>query len=263
MGNQIRAEWYRIRQRWSFPAFVILMAALPALVALTALAERMDAASFCLGISQVLWVGMFLAVSCADMAFSGQHRYGTLKNEAVFGISRARMYLARLAAAVLLGLFLTAVGFASAFLSALVLLGDPAWTAASFAALLPRVLGAVPLWISAAALTLCPEFLLRSEGTAVIFSFLYLTFGWLSLGLFYLAEEPSHSFLDAVLAFLFSCHPLTPFFPDVLSVDGVSISVSGLDGSWGAVGRSWLIGLGWTALTAAVCVPALGRRELR
>ena len=32
MGNQIRAEWYRIRQRWSFPAFVILMAALPALV---------------------------------------------------------------------------------------------------------------------------------------------------------------------------------------------------------------------------------------
>ena len=36
MGNQIRAEWYRIRQRWSFPAFVILMAALPALVALTA-----------------------------------------------------------------------------------------------------------------------------------------------------------------------------------------------------------------------------------
>ena len=263
MGNQVLAEWYRIRQRWSFRIFTVLMALLPALVAVTAAAEGMDSASFCLGISQMLWVGVFLAVSCGDLAFSGQYRYGTLKNEAVFGISRTRMYLARLAAAVMLGLFLALVGFVSAFLAALILLGDPAWTAVSFAGLLPIVSGAIPLWISAAALTLCLEFLLRSEGTAVIFSFLYLTFGWLVLGLSTLAENPVRGPLNAVLNFLFCCHPLTPIFPDALSSGGISITGLHLDGSWSSVGLFWLIGLGWVALTTTLCVLALRRRELR
>lgn len=274
MGNQIRAELYRIRQRWLglLLPLSLLIGGAGVLVLGCSLSSQLTISTsqvVGLGLQELLFLGVYFAVSCASFSFSDQYKHGTLKNEAVFGFSRASMYLARLTAAILLGLCLAAACLGSALLLSLVLLQSPLETLASFCALAPWVAGALPLWIASCSLCLCLEFCLKSDGLAVSLTILYLTIGWLVIGAFavvgdgFLADG-GRSFFFYLPLYLYAVHPIAPFSPLAIQIGSMEYPRAVyLDGSWGRAGLCWLIGAAWVAITTAVGIAVLRRRELR
>lgn len=271
MGNQIRAELYRLRQRrftwWGLPALLALCAGLMALGSGSGVVAGESSGpvyALCRGLRQLLFMGVFFAPACASAVFSDQYKHATLKNEAVFGISRTGMYLARLAAAVLLGLLMAVACFGMAFALSVVFFSDLGATLDAFARLIPWVAGALPIWIAACSLHLCLEFSLPSDGLAITLYILYLIPGWIILGAF-AAVGGGPVFLGgfSLPQLLFAVHPLAPFSPAAIQLGGISPQAIYLDGGWGASGLCWLIGLGWVLVTTVAGVGALRRRELR
>jgi len=278
MGNLIRAEFYRIRQRKGSVALLTgLFVALPLFLiliqGLELLGDNGDLLrvepQFMTEILQFgLWAGVIFAIPCAVLAFSDQYGYGTLVNEAVFGVPRMYMFLSRLAAATVFGCYLAAVCFASALVFSLLFYPDRLGTLAAFWELLPWLTGALPIWIASAAACLCFEFVFRSDRTATVLYLLHLTFGYLFLGSFAAAsvDAGKTDLLARLGRIAFQLHPMNPFFPSAfLSLPGGG-DLTGpvyLDGTWLAALRCWLLGLVIAAVSAAIAWLALRRRELR
>lgn len=280
MGNLVRAELYRLRQRRLILGLLTaLLVLLPLLVILVQGLELAGGGGMLRVEPQVLTeilkfslgAGVFFAIPCAVLAFSDQYGNGTLVNEAVFGVPRIYMYLSRLAAAAVLGTCLAAVCFGSSLVFSLLFYPGRLGTLAAFGELLPWLAGALPVWIASAAACLCFEFVLRSDRTATVLYFLYLTFGYLFIASFASAGQQAIAAGEANLLthlnfIVYNLHPMTPFFPAALM--SVSSGVPALrpvypDGTWLSAGRCWLLGLAVTALSAGISWLALRRRELR
>ena len=119
--------------------------------------------------------GMFAVMITMDAAFSGEHKYQTMKNSISFGTSRLTIYLGKLLTAFLASLFVLAVviasflGFGYIFLG----VGDGFCFQQSMRMLGWVLLGALPLWIAALSLMNLLLFAVRSE-TGAAFAYLGL-----------------------------------------------------------------------------------------
>lgn len=265
MENLIRAELYRVRCR---PWGVLLMAAslLFGVVAmLFAEAIRPPEWGNCSSMFEVLSTlpifGMFYGVWCAEITSSRVNKLEILKNEAVFGIPRWKMFLSRLSAATLIGCAMALFLVLSSVLLAFLFLPGKAVLPSLTLQLLSSFLVALPLWVAAASLYLCLKLVFSSDLMAVFLLFLYQFVLWPILGAWTLMDPKGWG-----IELLCRLHLMTPFWGKGLDITetnfGVSVSVAN-DFVMPSPLYCWTLGLGWIAATTIVAVWTLRRRELR
>ena len=258
MLRSIRAEWYKAVRRpyFSILFFTCSLLTMGAVYCLYLLKTQSPGIapiglSFALSLSPFgMLLGLWLVAVGGDLIFSEQYKYHTLKNEVSFGIPRTRIYLSRWAAVFLVMLLLYAVLVAVYTLSALLLLGlergpSDLTPANGFLLLGYLSLAALPIWAGGLSLVIAIYFLIASANAAAIcYIVLILTLPAL------LGALGQH-----ISPFFQLLHHLTLSYQlDLL------LNVQILD--WALMGRCWLVGLGWTAVSTVLGLFCFSRREL-
>ena len=258
MLRSIRAEWYKAVRRpyFSILFFTCSLLTMGAVYCLYLVKNQSPGItpiglSFALSLSPLgMIMGLWLVAVGGDLIFSEQHKYHTLKNEVSFGIPRTRIYLSRWAAVFLVMLLLYAVLVAVYTLSALLLLGlergpSDLTPANGFLLLGYLSLAALPIWAGGLSLVIAIYFLIASANAAAIcYIVLILTLPAL------LGALGQH-----ISPFFQLLHHLTLSYQlDLL------LNVQILD--WALMGRCWLVGLGWTAVSTVLGLFCFSRREL-
>ena len=207
MLDYLRAECYKMLHRsYLWMALLITGGLELVLVLLWAwinceLPNNMTASAGFTMVLYLLSLGYYATAITSDIAFSDQYKYNTLKNEVAYGIPRARIYLGKLFAGVLLSIGACALLLGwYALLCALMLPGD----GAALEAL--KVLGfallcAFPVWVGAQALYLLCFFSIRGNTAATIVSVCIIAlFGQMLTFLSLLVSMPAPGLADALLA---------------------------------------------------------------
>ena len=259
MVDYMRAELYKVTRRTYFYGSTGILLLLVALLVLlwAWMNGQEDGAVFLTSeiaftmITAMLSMGYYWGVLTADMVFSEQYKFNTLKNEVSFGLSRRRVYLGKLAveAVVALGVCL-AVFLWYGLLCFLLLPGSGTWGTALYEVGF-CLLAALPLWLGSLAFIHMLFFWMKSTTTATLIAVLVLMLGgqFLSLlaGLVSLRWEWAGEML-LLLRNLLLTSPL----------DQISDKV----GDWTAVGRAWAVGLGWIAATTAAGLAIFRTKEI-
>lgn len=250
MLNYISAELYKVFHRTYFYRFTVILLVCVALFH----------SFFIWGLSQPTFaemvgmlpttmpVGLYLTLVLADLVFSGQHKHHTLKNEISFGIPRARVYLGKFCAELILGLLiLAAVLIFSLGLSLLLAVpGDPAANRTALQVLAYVVAASLPLWLGTLSLVHLLFFLIKSESVTSVVFILFFTVGPAFLSLMCNLTSAVLSQLATVLLGIF---PISPFFALRGALDADLMA------------RTWLTGLGWLILTMAAGLILFRKRE--
>lgn len=271
MGNLILAELYRVRHRWygmAAMAGLILAGSILFGASVWLPPQNGDASLLFQVLTQMSSVGMFFALGCAAEAGSGINRSGVLKNEAVFGISRQRMYLSRLCVAVLAGVALVLLMLAAVLATSLVIQPDPSGLLHQLTCYLPVLAASLPMWMASAGLYLCLAAITRSDALAVVFCLLFDMVGWPVLGVAAMSSlQPGWT--ATLVRLLYLIHPMTPFWNGSITAfevgGGVSVTMNPFVQSSGQpmLSYCWALGLGWLAATSLAGAWGLKRRELR
>ena len=206
-------------------------------------------------------LGLFFVAIGADIVFSDQYKFNTLKNEVSFGLSRTNIYLSRfLASLAVLVLLLAALMIPYLLLSA-ALLGMPDDLTAleqfgtsaldalttSLGFLGYYLLSSLPLWLGGLSAALCLSFLVSNN-----------TFAELSYILGVIVGLPAvldnlGKYIDPVFTTLYQFTLTYPF----AVMNGTSV----LD--WAFTGQCWAIGLGWTLVCALIGLAVFRRKEIK
>ena len=257
MLDYLRAECYKmLRRSYLWMALLITGGLELVLVLLWAWinCELPNNMTVSAGFSMVLYLlslGYYATAITSDIAFSDQYKYNTLKNEVAYGIPRARIYLGKLFAGVLLSIGACALLLGwYALLCALMLPGD----GVALEAL--KVLGfallcAFPVWVGAQALYLLCFFSIRGNTAATIVSVCIIAlFGQMLTFLSLLVSMPAPGLADALLAIkgLLLTSPLE--------------NITDAIGDWSRVAWAWAVGAGWCVGTTALGLWCFHRREI-
>ena len=110
MLNYLGAECYKLCRKKSLFIGMAVLLVLESLVFLPMLSgEEVGRGLAYLFLLMMLPIGLLVAPVFASLTVDDQYRNGTLKNEIIFGIPRSRVYLGKLAAAILVGTAAAAV----------------------------------------------------------------------------------------------------------------------------------------------------------
>lgn len=251
MLNYISAEWYKLRRtKGIFLAFGTLLCMIALMFWPAIWSQEPSFAIYAGAYVVALLLGFFLAPIFAVKAFDDQYGRGTMKNEVVFGIPRRRVYLGKLAFGGLLGV--GAALLVLAFYLALCLLSGGLRDENALVCIdlcIQATLLVLPLWLGSLSLAFCLQAVIRSSAGATVADYLLLFF--LTPVALVGSEEPTAS---AVVNFINRYFFVSPYRR--LYVLGTTEQVSGM-------GYSWLVGLGWVAVTTLVGLAALSRKEIQ
>lgn len=253
MSKYLRAELYKVTHRTTYAGgFLGLMFALEAAMLLL-LKFASGSAENTFGdvvfvLPMTLSLGLYMAVVVCDMVFSDQYKHNTLKNEVSYGLPRVRIYLGKLAAAILTAVVSCALIFI--FYLALGRLLFPVDSANDMAtlgkifAMLGRSLAAAfPAWLGALGLFQMLLFVMKGATSATVAFVLILTLDQaLYIMRIFLPK------LDAVLLTIKGCLLNVPF--DTISAGRPDIPLA------------WCIGLGWFLVSTAVGLLVFQKREI-
>ena len=268
MVNSIQAEIYKLTRRPYFyvfnlccAAFALLVIGCLAYIKYTAPANQ-DAVNFPFSLNILLMgmpVGLYLVAVGGDAVFSEQYKYNTLKNEVSYGLPRVQVYLARLVVTLLLMIVVFVVTIGVYLLASLALLGIPSdemammslgMTAAQSVQMMMQMLGyyilaSFPLWLGALSLAIACYFLIRGSNMAGI-AFLAIMVGVPAIlnNLGKYVHPMFHSLYHLTLDYM----------------GGLVTSTQTMD--WTLMGRCWIIGLAWAAVSTAVGLFFFSRREI-
>ena len=256
MLDYLRAECYKmLRRSYLWMALLITGGLELVLVLLWAWLNgdtvNMTASTGFTMVLYLLSLGYYATAITSDIVFSDQYKYNTLKNEVAYGIPRARIYLGKLFAGVLLSIGACALLLGwYALLCALMLPGD----GAALEAL--KVLGfallcAFPVWVGAQALYLLCFFSIRGNTAATIVSICIIALlGQVLTFLSLLLSMPAPTLADCLLAVhrLLLTSPLENFTAAVWD--------------WSRVSWAWLVGAGWCVGTTALGLWRFSRKEI-
>ena len=185
------------------------------------------------------------ALVCSDMG-----RSGTLKNELSAGLPRSRIYLGKLLSALIVALIALAlvVGLCLAAGGLLFRHSDPAQDRAALAVVGYCLAAALPLWVGGLGLAQMLFFLVPSPGAAESLYFVWFVFlDWMASLITWNAQGPLAQAAAALQSLLLSW--------TFGQLEGVLTRE--------LLAHSWLVGLGWLAVTSSVGVLVFRRRELR
>jgi len=250
MLNYISAECYKLGQRRGFYLSLAALLVLEELVLGTCVIEGATPEELLGFFRDLMSTGLFLVIVCADLVFSNQYRYNTLKNELASGIPRARIYLGKLLAS-----FLTALQFCAAvcvvYLRNAWLLSDRSIGAIPMLLrqLLPPLAAAFPLWLGMLTLSFCLMTILKETALTVLLLFGFLTFGSLFFWILTMLNW-SWPLIQRLLALLLYAIPSTPF------------AEIGDPIGWGMLAAHWAVGLVWVVLSTAVGLRVFLKRDI-
>ena len=251
MLNYIKAELWKASQRLSLAMCTGVL-----LLLAGAYSVLMSGGSFVnLAASLILTpvTGMLLAPALVQLVDGGGRE--TVKNELSFGLGRSTVYLGKLFAVLFLGYALCALVLGVCLGGGWVLFAhdDPQDERVLLAALAFALLGALPLWCSAASVCHMAAMNIRSAGVWVTLYYMMFFFGQpilvllVNLFLDRTFSMEDGSFLQAVLL------PYSLTMPQYLS--------GWL--SWEYQRWCWGIGLGWTAGSTFLGMLAFRRQDVR
>ena len=249
MLNYISAEFYKLGQRRSFYLSLAILLVLEEITLCMSRVEGITSTAMLALFTDLTPAGLVISVLCADLVFSNQYRYNTLKNELASGIPRTRIYLGKLFASFLLALLFCAAVCVVYLKNAWLLTGLAldALPVLLYQLLIP--LAAVfPLWLGMLSLSFCLFSLLQSA-LSISLLFIYITFG--SLFFWTLSAFNWSSPLMGRLTFLlFYVIPSTPFADLIGPVSAKMLAAH------------WAVGLGWVAVSTSIGLVLFRRREL-
>ena len=258
MLNYIRAEVYKLLHR---PYTYVTLGILLALEALFAsmfafhnahsLVTPFGAAI--VAIVEMGSIGFCICLLTGDIVFATQYKNSTLKNEVSFGLSRTKIYLGKLLVQTLLSIAYLVVMMAFFIGLCAVILPMEAgsfFTASEGLAIVGWFLAAgLPLWVGAQAVCCMCQFLVSGEMAC---SFLYV-------GVIFVL--PAMVELAGLLlggpagGLLLKVHE---YFPTVV-LDGAKAVV----GDPAYMGRAWLVGAFWVAVSTAIGLHGFHRKEIK
>lgn len=256
MADYLLAELYKVTRRTYLKGFLLIMGLLEAVwVGMWSLLDgdmvHMSASVAFTSVLMLFTIGYYATGLTADMVFSEQYKHNTLKNEVSFGLSRARIYLGKLAVECLVSLascFLILLWYAA--LCNLLLPGDGEWLKAlqdvGFGLLL-----ALPVWLGAQALFHMCLFLFKNSTVAAFFAMgVIALLGQVLLLLAMVASlssEPLGRLILGLQDFLLTA-PLEQIETRI--------------GDWSAVGWAWAVGMGWFLAATALGYLSFRKREI-
>lgn len=258
MVNYLNAELYKAFRRKYLYLFLAAILGLLTFFMLLLRVEGMRATaegmiqqvsvSELLGIlSMALQMGLYFLLIAGDIVFSEQYKYNTLKNEVSHGLSRARIYLGKLAASALVAVALCAILMAGYLgISCLLFpvreeaLGDSLrafgrWLAVAF-----------PLWLGGLGLFTLLQFTMKSTAATITY---VMIVGFLGSG-----------FLDLFTTLLPS---LTPVADVIRTVSlNTPFTLMGRSSPEELMGYAWILGMAWLGATTGVGMLSFRRREI-
>lgn len=256
MLNYLKAELYKgARWRAALPVALLLGFLVVFLLLLTWATstnwQLIDSVTFLL---DILILGFFLLILPASAVFSEQYKYKTLKNEVCFGIPRARVYLGKLMASLVLAAILCAwmillwLGLSAALFQA-----APREELIRAAAQLGLgLLTALPLWLGALGLFHALQFTLKSTTLVYVLYLGYFIAIDPILGLLGLLNEAKvGTVFFGFCSFLSKCVLSGP-------LEGLSMGLGLERLAW-----AWPVGLGWLAVTTVVGLMLFLRQDIQ
>lgn len=251
MRNYLTAECYKVfRRKYFYIALAVCLALEGVLLWCYWLTLNWGNPTvnffFAVGIlTFLLAVGLYAPLLTGDMVFSDQYKAGTLKNEVSYGLSRARIYLGKLAVSVLVSLLAAALMLGFYVAGSWLLFPHDAQDGLAWSTIGYCLAGALPLWLAAQAVVNACYFLVRSNTIAA----------FLSVGILGLVSQ-------VFRAFGLLLHPafelVRQFMPNVMLEN-----LTGMAFQWNYVGLCWLSGLVWFAGATAVGLLAFRRKEIK
>ncbi|NCE65420.1 ABC transporter permease [Pseudoflavonifractor sp. 524-17] len=193
----------------------------------------------------MLSFGLYATILLGDVVFSDQYKWGTLKNEVSYGVSRSVIYLGKLLAAGLLSVVACGVMMGFYLAGCWVLFPHGAGDGLFFQMLGYCLAGALPLWISALAVIMACFFNIRSSTVGTL----------LAVGILMVLSN-----IIQILGLLVNdvFLKIYEYMPTVI-VD----NLKNMAFDWSYVGRAWLVGAVWTVGAVAVGLMGFHRSEIR
>lgn len=257
MLNYIRAELYKaLRRRYVYVTLFILLGLEALLMAGDAFHNAHSLpttfGNAIVMITELGSIGCCVCLLTGDMVFAGQYKNSTLKNEVAFGLSRARIYLGKLIAQILLSMLylFIMIGFYVGGCAILLPHNGSGWFADSTALTIVGYFLAAgfPLWVGAQAATCMCLFLIQNDIGA----------SCATLGL----TMVLHNVVN-VAGLL-----IRGWFGDLLVKSSRYMIGSMLDttksviGDMKFMGMAWLVGLFWLAATTLIGVYGFHKKEI-
>ena len=258
MLNYVNAEFYKVfRRKYPYVTF-LTFCALAALLCSGfifvnsggAHTEFSDGAQ---SVLMVLSVGLYAALLICDMVFSDQYKFNTLKNEVSFGIPRPRIYLGKLAVEAVIGVVMSVlvIGFYVGMCYVTLYASPMEETVRTMQIIGYCVLAAIPQWLAALALTNMIFFLVKGSTLA----------SFLMVGI--IAVTPVALEITALMIWSSAPHvsDLLLAIRDYMPTQIISKAMS-VVGDWSFIGKSFLVGGVWVAVTSAIGLAAFRKREI-
>lgn len=201
-------------------------------------------------------IGTCMCLLTGDMVFAGQYKNSTLKNEVSFGLSRTRIYLGKLAVMTLMSIAFMVVmlGYFMGLCAVILPHEGPAgfyfYTVADALIIVGYFLAVcLPLWLGGQAVACMCLFLVHSE---ICSSFLYVGI-YMVLDTF--VELAGLLLRGRTGELLLKIHEYMP---------GPMMSTAkSVVGDWGFLGKAWIVGLFWVAVSTAAGIWGFKRKEIK
>lgn len=258
MLNYANAELYKVfRRKYPYATFLTL-AGLAALLCagfifVNSGGAHTEFAHGAQSVLMVLSVGLYAALLICDMVFSDQYKSNTLKNEVSFGIPRSQIYLGKLAVEAVIGVVMSVlvVAFYVGMCYVTLYASPPEETVQTMEIIGYCVLAAIPQWLAALALTNMLFFLVKGSTLASI----------LAVGI--IAVTPVALELTALMIWSSAPHvsDMLLTIRDHLPTQIISTAMS-VVGDWSFIGRSFLVGGVWVAVTSAIGLAGFQKKEI-
>jgi ABC-2 type transport system permease protein len=197
-------------------------------------------------LAMALSAGLYFLMIAADIVFSDQYKYNTLKNEVSYGLPRMRIYLGKLASSVLVAVVLCAVliGGYLAFSCVLFPAGDELGESARNFGL--WMLVAIPLWMGGLGLFMLLQFVMKNTAATITY---VMIVGFLGSG-----------FVDLLTVFMPSLEPIA----NVVRIISLNTPFSLLrtQAPEELLGYAWILGMAWLGVSTAAGVICFRKREI-
>lgn len=261
MGKYFNAECYKAFRRKYFYIFMAVILALAAafmvLLRVEGLRETQTAEGIIMiqqvSVSELLGIltmalssGLYFLLIAADIVFSDQYKYNTLKNEVSYGLPRMRIYLGKLLSSALVAVVLCAVLIGGYLGISLLLfpagegLGNSLRTFGLWLAV------AFPLWMGGLGLGIFLQFTMKSTSATIVYVMIvgFLGSGFLELmEVFLPALEPAANLVQTISL-------NTPF------------NLMRTQSPEEVMGYAWALGMGWLAVSTVIGLVSFRKKEI-
>lgn len=261
MVKYLNAEFYKAARRkytYVFPAVMLGLAAFVMILLRVEgfgssndgeaiIIQRVSVGDMLGILSMMLSMGLYLLMLVADIVFSEQYKYNTLKNEVSFGLPRVRIYFGKLIAAVLTSVVICAVLVAGYLLLAFLMFPAGEAFGESLRTFGSCLLMAIPLWLGGLGFFTMLQFLLKgSTSASIVYVMVIAIFG--------------SGFLELMEVFIPTLKPVAELVWTISL--NTPFSMLHRYGPEAQMGYAWVLGMSWLVASTVVGLIGFHKKEI-